>query len=194
VLWRKRRQVLLVLTAPLISMVFLVLAGYAPSREGIGMMAAQSFTCSIKPQARRHTGISLYAAGMTPWNGLRFKGNGVFPTGADGRGTDPVIDLTESQQFSSASHGRHHPTLKRSRFVSQRKIELHPVGRKRNGRQRARIQHQSIRVPQWRRGLHARRFARRRQGLCMHAFSNRADLLRNSNPLPITSRWYLPPI
>jgi hypothetical protein len=107
-LWRKRRQVLLVLTAPLISMVFLaVLAGYAIFGEGIGIKGrAQSFTLLDQTTKRAATraSISLYAAGMTPWNGLRFpKTTAVFPTGADGRGSrDPqVIDLTESQQFSS---------------------------------------------------------------------------------------------
>ena len=107
-LWRKRRQVLLVLTAPLISMVFLaVLAGYALFGEGIGIKGrAQSFTLLDQTTKRAATraSISLYAAGMTPWNGLRFpKTTAIFPTGADGRGShDPeVIDLTESQQFSS---------------------------------------------------------------------------------------------
>jgi hypothetical protein len=107
-LWRKRRQVLLVLTAPLISLVFLaVLAGYALFGEGIGIKGrAQSFT--VLDQTTKHAAtrasVSLYAAGMTPWNGLRFpKATAIFPTGADGRGSrDPeVIDLTETQQFSS---------------------------------------------------------------------------------------------
>jgi hypothetical protein len=106
--WRKRRQVLLVLTAPLISMVFLaVLAGYALFGEGIGIKGrAQSFTLLDQTTKRAATraSLSLYAAGMTPWNGLRFpKTTAIFPTGTDGRGSrDPeVIDLTESQQFSS---------------------------------------------------------------------------------------------
>src|SRR3954466_446401 len=107
-LWRKKRQVLLVLTAPLISLVFLaVLAGYALFGEGIGIKGrAQSFTVldqTTKHAATRAT-VSLYAAGMTPWNGLSFpKATAIFPTGADGRGSrDPeVIDLTDSQQFSS---------------------------------------------------------------------------------------------
>ena len=107
-LWRKKRQVLLVLTAPLISLVFLaVLAGYALFGEGIGIKGrAQSFTVLDQTTKRAVTraSVSLYAAGMTPWNGLRFpKSTAVFPTGADGRGSrDPeVIDLTESQQFSA---------------------------------------------------------------------------------------------
>jgi len=107
-LWRKKRQVLLVLTAPLISMVFLVvLAGYAVFGEGIGIRGrAQSFTVLDQTTKRAATraSVSLYAAGMTPWNGLRFpKATAIFPTGADGRGSrDPeVIDLTETQQFSS---------------------------------------------------------------------------------------------
>jgi hypothetical protein len=107
-LWRKKQQVLLVLTAPLISLVFLaLLAGYALFGEGIGIKGrAQSFTVLDQTTKRAVTraSVSLYAAGMTPWNGLRFpKSTAIFPTGADGRGSrDPeVIDLTESQQFSS---------------------------------------------------------------------------------------------
>jgi len=106
--WRKRRQVLFVLTAPLISMVFIaVLAGYALFGEGIGIKGrAQSFTLLDQTTKRAATraSLSLYAAGMTPRNGLSFpKTTAIFPTGADGRGSrDPeVIDLTESQQFSA---------------------------------------------------------------------------------------------
>jgi len=107
-LWRKKRQVLLVLTAPLISVAFLVLlAGYALLGEGIGIKGrAESFTVldqTTKHAATRAT-VSLYAAGMAPWNGLRFsRSTAIFPTGMDGTGSrEPeAIDLTESQQFSS---------------------------------------------------------------------------------------------
>jgi len=107
-LWRKRRQVLLVLTAPLISIAFIVvLAGYALLGEGIGIKArAESFTVldQITKHAATRATVSLYAAGMAPWNGLRFKRTtAIFPMGKDGTGSrEPeTIDLTESQQFSS---------------------------------------------------------------------------------------------
>ena len=54
-LLRKRRQVLLVLTAPLISAVFiLLLAGYVVAGEGFGVRGARRPSrCSIKSGSRR---------------------------------------------------------------------------------------------------------------------------------------------
>jgi hypothetical protein len=46
----------------------------------------------------------MYAAGMAPWNGLRFpKDFAIFPAGIDGRGprNRQNIDLSQLQQFSS---------------------------------------------------------------------------------------------
>ena len=78
VLWRKRRQVLLVLTAPVISAVFiLLLAGYVLAGEGLGVRGrAVTFTmldqvAEAGGHARR--ALSLYAAGMTPGGGLRVR-------------------------------------------------------------------------------------------------------------------------
>ena len=75
-LWRKRQQVLLVLTAPLISAVFIVLlAGYVVAGEGLGVRGrAVTFTMldQVRKQASTRGSMSLYAAGMTPAGGLRF--------------------------------------------------------------------------------------------------------------------------
>jgi len=108
VLWRKKRQVLLVLTTPLISILFIaLLAGYAVLGEGLGIHErSDSFT--ILDQSKKHAAtrasVSMYAAGMAPWNGLRFpRETAIFPVGTDGKGTrDRVtLELSETQQFSS---------------------------------------------------------------------------------------------
>jgi len=105
-LWRKRRQVLLVLTAPLISAVFIVLlAGYAVAGEGFGVQGrAVTFTMldQVSKQAATRATASLYASGMTPAGGLRFARDvAVFPIGVDGVGTRDrlSLDLTDAQQF-----------------------------------------------------------------------------------------------
>ena len=107
-LWRKKRQALLVLTAPLISVLFIVvIAGYALFGEGIGLKgSAESFTMldQTSKHAATRASVSLYAAGMAPWNGLRFpREMAIFPTGVDGQGSreHESLDLTESQQFTS---------------------------------------------------------------------------------------------
>lgn len=105
---RRRRQVLFVLTAPLISALFiLVLAGYVVAGEGLRVNArAETFT--MLDQARRQavtraTG-SLYAAGMTPGGGLHFPRDvAVYAVGPDGAGSreSQDIDLTDTQRFAS---------------------------------------------------------------------------------------------
>jgi len=106
-LWRKRQQVLLVLTAPLISAVFIVLlAGYVLAGEGLGVRGrAVTFTMldQVRKQASTRASISLYAAGMTPSGGLRFPRDvAVFPIGPDGTGSrdQQRLDLTDAQRFS----------------------------------------------------------------------------------------------
>lgn len=107
-LWRKRQQVLFVLTAPLISVIFIVvLAGYVVAGEGLAVSGrAVTFTMldQAKAQAVTRGSASLYAAGMTPSGGLRFPRDvAVFPIGPDGsgnRGTQ-VLDLTDQQRFAS---------------------------------------------------------------------------------------------
>jgi hypothetical protein len=107
-LWRKRRQVLLVLTAPLISAAFiLLLSGYVFWGEGFGITGrAESFT--LLDQKTNHAAtratVSMYAAGMAPGNGLQFsRGVAVIPISLARRGSRErqVLDLTDLQQFSA---------------------------------------------------------------------------------------------
>jgi len=106
-LWRKRQQVLMVLTAPLISAIFIVvLAGYVVAGEGLGVRGrAATFTMldQVRQQASTRGSMSLYAAGMTPSGGLRFPRDvAVFPIGSDGTGSRDrqTLDLTDAQRFS----------------------------------------------------------------------------------------------
>jgi len=106
-LWRRRQRVLLVLTAPIISFVFIVLlAGYAVAGEGFGVYGrAATFTIldeATKQAATRAAG-SMYAAGMTPSGGLRFgRDVAVFTVGTSGSGTRErlSLDLSQAQQYS----------------------------------------------------------------------------------------------
>ena len=108
VLWRRRRPVLFVLTAPLTSAMFIVLlAGYVIAAEGFHV-SGRALTLTMLDQARKQAvtrgRFSLYAAGMTPGGGLRFPRDvAVFPVVADGRsgGSRQILDLTETQQFAS---------------------------------------------------------------------------------------------
>jgi hypothetical protein len=107
-LWRRRQQVLLVLTAPLISAIFiLLLAGYVVAGEGLAV-SGRAVTFTMLDQARKEGvmrgSASLYAAGMTPAGGLHFARDvAVLPLGTDGGGSRDtvVLDLTETQRFSS---------------------------------------------------------------------------------------------
>jgi hypothetical protein len=114
---RSRRQVLLVLTAPLISVTFIVLlAGYVVAGEGIGVRGrAATFTMldEVRKQAATRASTSLYAAGMTPSGGLRLpRDAAVIPIGVDGTGIRErfVLDLTETQQFSAGVIQARSPT------------------------------------------------------------------------------------
>jgi hypothetical protein len=116
-LWRKKRQVLLVLTVPLISAVFiLLLAGYVLAGEGLGVRGrAVTFTMldQVRKQASTRATVSLYAAGMTPAGGLRFARDlAVFPIGPEGTGSrDPqTLDLTDAQRFSAGVIQARSPT------------------------------------------------------------------------------------
>ena len=107
-LWRKRRQVLLVLTAPLISAVFIVLlAGYAVAGEGMrvhGRVITFTMLDQVRKQAATRASVSLYAAGLSPAGGLRFARDiAVFPIGTDGTGSRDrlTLDLTDAQRFSA---------------------------------------------------------------------------------------------
>jgi hypothetical protein len=97
-----------VLTAPLISALFIVLlAGYVVAGEGLGVRArAVTFTMldEVRKQASTRGSVSLYAAGMTPAGGLRFPRDvAVFPIGPDGTGSRDrqTLDLTDAQRFSA---------------------------------------------------------------------------------------------
>ena len=116
-LWRKRRQVLLVLTTPLISAIFIVLlAGYVVAGEGLGVRGrAMSFTMldEVKKQAATRATVSLYAAGMTPAGGLRFPRDvAVIAIGPEGTGSTErhALDLTESQRYASGVIQARSPT------------------------------------------------------------------------------------
>jgi hypothetical protein len=106
ILWRKRREVLFVLTAPFISAIFIVLlAGYVVVGEGLSVSGrVVSFTMldEVRHQATTRATISLYAAGMTPGGGLNFPRDvAVFSLGLDGKGSRErqLLDLTEAQRF-----------------------------------------------------------------------------------------------
>jgi len=107
-LWRKRQQVLLVLTVPLISAAFIALvAGYGLLSEGFDVNArAVTFTVldQNSKRAATHASVSLYPGGITPGDGVRFASDvAVFPLGTDGSGTRGTmsLDLTGEQKFQA---------------------------------------------------------------------------------------------
>ena len=114
---RRRQQVLLVLTAPLISALFIVLlAGYVVAGEGLGVRArAVTFTRldQARKQASTRASMSMYAAGMTPAGGLRFSDDvAVFTIGPDGNGSPArqSLDLSDAQRFSAGAIQARSPT------------------------------------------------------------------------------------
>jgi hypothetical protein len=107
-LWRKRQQVLLVLTVPVISLLFIgVLAAYAFLGEGLAVRGrATTFTIldQTTKQAATRASVSLYAGGIAPSGGLTFPAQfAVFPLGTDSTGlrAATALDLTDSQRFSN---------------------------------------------------------------------------------------------
>jgi hypothetical protein len=116
-LWRRRQQVLMVLTVPIISAAFiLLLGGYVLAGEGLGVHGrAASFTVldQVRRQASTRLSASLYAAGMGPSSGLRFsRDTAVFPIGPDGTGNRDrfFLDLTEAQRFADGVIEARSPT------------------------------------------------------------------------------------
>jgi hypothetical protein len=107
-LWlrRKRRQILIVLTTPLIAAIFiLLLSGYAFFGEGLGITGrAESLTLLDQKTNHAATGatVSMYAFGMTPGKGLQFSRDvAVFPLGnGTGKYEQMLLDLTNGQQFA----------------------------------------------------------------------------------------------
>ncbi len=113
----KGRQVLLVLTVPLISAVFiLLLAGYVVAGEGFGVRGrAMTFTMldQVRMQAVTRASISLYASGMAPGGGLRFPRDvAVFAIGTNGQGSRAphTMELSELQRYSSGVIQARSPT------------------------------------------------------------------------------------
>jgi hypothetical protein len=116
-LWRRRQRVLLVLTAPIISILFIVLlSGYALAGEGFGVYGrAATFTIldEVAKQAVTRATVSMYAAGMTPSGGLRFgRDVAVFHIGPSGTGSRErlMLDLGEAQRYSGGALQARAPT------------------------------------------------------------------------------------
>ncbi len=114
---RTRQQVLVVVTAPVISALFiLLLGGYALAGEGLGVHGrAVTFTMldQVRRQASTRASASLYAAGMTPSAGLRFAPDtAVFPIGETGTGMRGrlTLDLTDAQRYSAGVLQARSPT------------------------------------------------------------------------------------
>lgn len=105
---RKRQQVLMLISAPLISAVFIVLlAGYAVAGQGFSVKGrAVTFTMldQVTKQAVTRATISLYAPGLTPGKGLLFgRDVAVWAIGPEGSGVhdNTTLDLTDAQHFSA---------------------------------------------------------------------------------------------
>jgi hypothetical protein len=114
---RKQRQVMVVLTAPLISAAFIVLlAGYAIAGQGFRVKGrAVTFTMldQLAKQSVTRATISLYAPGLTPGDGLSFgRDAAVWAIGPDGSGIRErmTLDLTDGQHFSAGVLQARSPT------------------------------------------------------------------------------------
>lgn len=109
ILARRRQQVLFVLTAPALSVLFIfVLAGYVLASEGnaaYGRAASITMLDQGRRMAVTRTSASLYVAGLTAAGSLRYSPDtAVVHIGTDGSGRmDRVsLDLTDAQRFSSS--------------------------------------------------------------------------------------------
>jgi len=107
-LWRKRRQVMMVVTVPLLSLLFIFLLSlYGIFLEGFSVRArAISFTMldQESKHAATRTSVSMYPGGIAPSGGIAFASDtAVFPIGTDGNGTRSrlAIDWTSEQRFQS---------------------------------------------------------------------------------------------
>jgi hypothetical protein len=114
---RRGRQVLVVLTAPLISAAFIaVLAGYAVAGQGfrvLGRAVTVTMIDQVTRQAVTRATVSLYAPGLTQSGGLRFgRDAAVWAVGPEGNGTRDrmELDLTDAQHFSSGVLQTRSPT------------------------------------------------------------------------------------
>jgi hypothetical protein len=114
---RRGQLILLVLTAPLISLISIaLLTGYALADEGFRVQGrAVTFTMldQAKKQAATRATVSLYAPGLAPTAGLHFSRDvAVFPIGADGSGSRErmALDLTDAQVFTQGLLATRAPT------------------------------------------------------------------------------------
>ncbi|HEX5070256.1 MAG TPA: hypothetical protein VFV78_08565 [Vicinamibacterales bacterium] len=105
---RRKQEVIVVLTAPVISAIFIaLLAGYAVAGEGFRVKGrAVTFTMldQVTKQAVTRASVSLYAPGLTPGSGLRFgRDVAVFAIGTDGDGMRGrmEMDLSDTQHVSA---------------------------------------------------------------------------------------------
>ena len=102
----RQQQVLMVVTAPALSVLFiLLLATYVIAGEGFGLhVRATSLTVldQSRQEAATRASVSLYAAGRTPGGGLRFSRDAaVFPMAGLAESDDLRVDLSEAQRFAS---------------------------------------------------------------------------------------------
>lgn len=107
-LWRKKRQVLLVVTVPLFSIAFIaLLTGYAFFLQGFGVRSrVVTFTVLDQNSKRAATrsSASLYPGGFRPSGGVRFTSDAaIFPMGIDGTGPrgNMTLDLTQEQRWQT---------------------------------------------------------------------------------------------
>jgi hypothetical protein len=114
---RQGRQVLVVLTAPLISATFIVvLAAYAVAGQGfrvLGRAVTVTMIDQVTKQAVTRATASLYAPGLIQSGGLRFgRDSAVWAVGPEGSGTRDrlELDLTDAQHFSSGVLQTRSPT------------------------------------------------------------------------------------
>jgi hypothetical protein len=103
---RRGLQPLLVVTAPLIAVVFLMLLGtYVIAGEGFSVHGrAATFTLldQQRQEAITRSSVSIYAAGRTPGDGLQFAPDtAVYPFDPEDGQDDIHIALDRGQQFDS---------------------------------------------------------------------------------------------
>jgi hypothetical protein len=100
------QSALIVLTAPVLSAVFvLLIATYVVAGEGFGVHV-RATTLTVLDQGRQAAATrgsaSMYAAGRTPSGGLQFsRETAVFPLPSPAIGEQVRLDLSESQRFVS---------------------------------------------------------------------------------------------
>jgi hypothetical protein len=102
---RRGRQALLVLTAPLVSLAFVLLLGiYVVAAEGFGVhtrVASLTILDQARQQSVTRAVVSSYAAGRAPSSGLSFsRDTAVFPVTAAGLPETLELDYSRTQHFT----------------------------------------------------------------------------------------------